>query len=119
MRDAVEIGDGDIRAMKKRDAEATIKRMAELRELLVTFGLKLRGHDPGISAYQGSRLLDFDRHEWLWLEPLLNELKDLRNQVDLASAMITHLKGTTNNKDLAIHAQNWLRRESEIKRQRK
>ncbi len=72
---------------KRLQAEAK-----ELRELLVEFGAELSGWDPGISAnlrhmpprvrgtgYWGEHI-SFSNIEWIWLKPLLEELRDLRRQ---------------------------------------
>jgi hypothetical protein len=65
----------------KRD-QVVGKRMKEIRDLLRVFGLLLHGYDPGITCYRADSkggLLDFGRDEWEVLEPLLIELRDLRN----------------------------------------
>ena len=76
-----------------------VKRMAELRELLATFGLRLHGYDPGVSCAraEGGRLLDFESHEWAVLEPLLIEPRDTRARVDGGVARVdeTELREST------------------------
>jgi hypothetical protein len=72
----------------------TVKRMNEIRDLLSEFGANLSGFNPGVSAYlpnKRTNILGFGRGffgehislsnlEWEWLEPLLVELRDLRNE---------------------------------------
>lgn len=52
-----------------------MSEMAEIRELLKTFGATLGGYDPGVllKTEQGN-YLDFSHYEWAWLKPLLQEL---------------------------------------------
>jgi len=60
-----------------------VSRMNEISDLLNEFGLTLSGYDPGISAFitkESTSMLNFDRGEWAWLEPLLKELKDRRER---------------------------------------
>lgn len=65
------------------------RRMKEIRELLDSFGLVLAGYDPGVTAHirsepaargqgWGGEPINFDCHEWRWLEPLLVELRERR-----------------------------------------
>jgi len=65
--------------MTKVDPEL-LKRMHDAREILLEFGLRLCGFDPGVTAFEDQRSgsLSFEKREWAWLEPLLIELRDLR-----------------------------------------
>lgn len=77
--------------MRKMSAEdrKLVARMKEIRELIKEFGLTLCGYDPGISAYVDARPelrpstwngpFKLDDVEWVWLEPLLKELRDYRH----------------------------------------
>src|SRR5690606_30829358 len=75
----------------KKTTDRLIKqRMDEARELLAEFGLQLHGMDPGITAYftdprqprRGGGYFGepfaIGRNEWMWLRPLLLELRDRR-----------------------------------------
>jgi hypothetical protein len=65
-------------------------QIVETRDLLAEFGLKLCGMDPGVTAYftrpdqpkSGRGYLGepfaLDRNEWMWLRPILIELRDRR-----------------------------------------
>jgi len=78
--------------MNTKETRALNKRMKFLRELLLEFGLRLHGYDPGVKALiieepitlgdfkipRRQRFVDFDRQEWDFLEPLLIELRDQR-----------------------------------------
>lgn len=78
-------------AQRISDEVKTLVRMKEIRELLAEFGLRLCGYDPGVTAslidspetagrgYWGEAI-SFEHNEWKWLEPLLNELRQLRQQ---------------------------------------
>ncbi len=68
------------------------KAMDEIAILLKEFGAELSGYQPGVSAYvrkEGRDLpgngywgesLSFNRTEWEWLRPLLEELKAYRDK---------------------------------------
>ena len=72
--------------------KALVERMTGIRELLAEFEAQLSGFDPGVSALVKGREpgfpgiaagcfgehLAFDRTEWEWLEPLLQELRARR-----------------------------------------
>lgn len=79
--------------MTKQD-RVLLARMKDIRELLAEFNAVLHGYDPGVTAniagkplsfpgigagYWGEHLA-FDATEWLWLEPLLKELRDHRKR---------------------------------------
>lgn len=74
----------------KKEIDAIIARGDFLRELLGEFGARLSGWDPGVLAtwqapeYGAYVPLDFTRGQWAWLEPLLVELRDLREKVSAA-----------------------------------
>lgn len=57
-----------------------IKRHEELKALLAEFGLRLTAWEPGVAARDKGGPLDFGDREWQWLEPLLRELKQRREQ---------------------------------------
>lgn len=72
----------------KKEVDQIVARMDFLRDLLKEFGASLYGYDPGVSAvlpnpdrpgYAGT-MLDFERGEWAWLEPLLVELREKRER---------------------------------------
>ena len=68
--------------MSRKDKEVAT-RMAFLRDLFATFGVRLVAHDPGIlghrlTAHADVVRLEFDGGEWQWLEPLLVELRERR-----------------------------------------
>lgn len=71
----------------RKETDAIVARMDELRDLLKEFGASLGGYDPGVTAYLPNKhrgvgymgeSLDFNHTEWAWLEPLLVELRGLR-----------------------------------------
>jgi len=68
------------RKMTKAE-KALVKRMDSVEELMSYFNARLRGYDPGVSAFVGDRndLIQFDGESWQWLEPLLIELRERRN----------------------------------------
>lgn len=56
-----------------------VRRCKDARELLAEFGLRSWCYDPGVGAYnQQGNHLDFGGREWLWLKPLLEELREFR-----------------------------------------
>lgn len=74
-----------------KETRAIIKRATFLRRLLKENGLILGGFDPGVLAIKRvgknhftkkwhTVSLNFDSHEWGWLEPLLLELRKHRKQ---------------------------------------
>jgi hypothetical protein len=66
----------------RKASEDLAKRSEGLQDLLLEFGLRLAGFDPGVLArgIKDGMSYNFDRHEWEWLEPLLAELRRRRNE---------------------------------------
>ena len=63
----------------KEEDKFIIERMENIRELLREFDLRLRGHDPGVTAYNPNDfLIDFGHSEWAIVEPLMIEVVHLR-----------------------------------------
>jgi hypothetical protein len=57
-----------------------ISQMEEAEKLLNEFGLRVAGFNPGVSATNGQKQLNFPKNEWEFVKPLLQELVLLRNQ---------------------------------------
>jgi len=57
-----------------------VEKMLEAQELLKHFGFQLFAYDPGVQGKARGYDASFSYGEWEWLEPLLRELKDLRER---------------------------------------
>lgn len=67
--------------MKRSRAETKkiIDKSKFLHKLLYTFNVTLLGFNPGVLGSLGNdRSINFNGIEWSWLEPLLIELKERR-----------------------------------------
>tara|TARA_Y100000310_G_C20628610_1_gene787342 strand:+ start:1104 stop:1325 length:222 start_codon:yes stop_codon:yes gene_type:complete len=68
------------------ETDRITQRRDELKSLIEEFGAKLTTFDSGIQAIYYSHeshrneTLNFDYWEWKWLEPLLTELKERREE---------------------------------------
>lgn len=68
------------------EISATVARVEKLQKLLQYFGVELISCDPGFcgtipvpdSKYKRTYTVSVDGSTWSWLEPLLIELKELR-----------------------------------------
>ena len=57
-----------------------VQKMLETQELLKHFGFTLFAYDPGVQGKAKGYDVNISYGEWEWLEPLLKELKDLREK---------------------------------------